>query len=285
MAREHAQLIDWLSFTFPVDYSKGKIAHENEVLAEALENYLGASWQTIATLLGDWEPRPGRAPYNSAYWNRAGLMIYWHIKLDHALLEISGQGCAALRQIETLNAVITSARERITRIDLAVDIRTDTLPIDFVKQANTGRFKAIGTQTSKSGQTVYIGSKSSERYCRVYRYFKPHPRGDFLRTEFVFRKKTAKLFVETLIASEFALRPVAIGAGDVYGFHHPDWDLGTDPIKLSSYTPERRSGKTLSWMVSQVAPAFIKLCRDGAIEDPEAFLKTYFIDPIGEKTI
>jgi len=242
-----------------------------------MDEQLGDLWREIVSATGSWELSSGRAPYKQSCRTEQGITLYYNVNLEHCLMEISGRGCEFLRSHNLLNRLIEMTAERITRIDLAVDILTDTSPADFVRDSASARFKSRGTVTSDTGSTEYIGSRKSERYCRVYRYAPPHPRSNFLRTEFVFRKTNAKLFVQNAIEADFQLIPLALGAGMVYGFEHAVWDLRGDEIPLHSYTPERRQGKTIMWLCSQVAPAFKKLVKEGVIDDPEQFVREFFL--------
>jgi hypothetical protein len=112
----------------------------------------------------------------------------------------------------------------------------------------------------------------------VYRYAPPHPRHEFLRAEMVFRKQNAKLFAESMIQCDFNYTALALGAGQVYGFEHEAWNLSGDEIPLDSWTPERSQGKTVTWLISQVAPAFKKLVREGVIDNPEEWLRKYLLE-------
>lgn len=276
--RAHRVLVDWISFTFPVEgYIWDKVTGHAAGLDRALQNYLGDTWSIMRETMGQWEQSGGRAPYAASYRSDVGMTLYYHPALDNALVEISGRGCDWLRTVGLERPVLHRARERVTRADLAVDIETATMPTEFASFAVSERFKALGIQQSDTGETCYIGSRKSERYCRVYRYFKPHPRSQYLRIEFVHRKRNARMFVNQAINSGYDWRGLANGGGEVYGFSHEDWNLSGDVIPLQSWTPERHAGKTVSWLVSQVAPAFRRLVRDGVIDNPEAFVSEHFL--------
>jgi len=285
MKNDKRLLIDWVSFTLETDMIYGtKEWMITRNLDQFMHDTFNEIWDDINasaqldmnSSAGGWERRAGRAPYAGCLSYR-GFNIYYSTKLDTVLIEITGRGCDYLREIGRLDDVLDIGGERLTRIDLAVDIKCDVMPIEFTEQAVSGRFKSNGIQRSDSGETVYIGSRKSERYARVYRYFKPHPRHEYLRCEFVYRKKNAKIFYNQYKATSGNLKGLALGSGNVYGFEHPAWDLSGDDIDIKSYTPERRQGKTLAWLVSQVAPAFKKLVDEGVIEDPEEFIRTHFL--------
>lgn len=274
----HRILIDWISFTFDVDWhGASRDWTITRQLVKAVEEMLGWTSEALGENITSWEYGSGRAPYNASYRSPEGIYIWYNARIGHALMEITGRGCDWLRQHGLLESLIMRVKDRVTRIDLAVDMLTDTTPAQFVSSGSSGRFKSRGHIQSETGETVYLGSQKSERYCRVYRYAEPHPRAKFLRAEMVFKKQNAKLFCASMIESKFNYTALALGAGQVYGFEHDAWDLRGDEIPLTSYTPERRSGKTVMWLISQVAPAFKKLVAEGVIENPEQFISEYFL--------
>lgn len=278
MSSDHRVLIDWLSFTIEVPIigtSKGNLIWQftNQEMTIAL----GDLWVAMNAATGSWELSSGRAPYSASYRSPIGISLFYNVRIGHMLMEVSGRGCEWLASRGFLELLIIRMKNRFTRIDLAVDLLTSTSPSDFTKVSQSARFKSRGTITSDTGQTEYIGSQKSERYCRVYRYAPPHPRAAMLRAEMVFKKQNAKIFAQTMIDSHFNYDALALGSGAIYGFEHPDWDLGGDEISVASWTPEREKGKTVRWLCSQVAPAFKKLVEDGIIDDPEAFLREWFL--------
>lgn len=258
--------IDWLSFTFSMD-------NEQEVMAFEL-------WGRAAALLKrqfplaygalidkwDWTPRPGRAPYNSAQQRSDnGVMIFARQGIEHSLVEVGGIGMDALGSLELELALAQEVRDRVTRIDIAADIFTEVQPDDFAKARETGHFKAWSEAFSSSGHTCYVGSKSSDRYARVYRYFHPHPRAQFLRIEHVLKAEQARLALSTI--GDIGLETFVAQLGNTFGWKHPAWSPSANTLEAASaWRPERRQGKTVAWLYSQVLPAMLKLHREGVID-------------------
>lgn len=246
-------------------------------LMQEMTLQLGEIWQAISPNLLSWELSSGRPPYSASYRTDRGIILFWNVRLGHCLMEITGQGCEFLRGVKMLNPLIQRMKSRLTRIDLAVDMQTECTPSSFLAQSQSARFKSRASMLSDTGHTEYVGSRNSERYCRVYRYAPPHPRANLLRSEFVFRKQNAKLFAQSAVECGFDLTALALGAGQIYGFEHDDWNLKGDEIALDSWTPERAQGKTVRWLISQVAPAFKRLVNEGVIDNPTEFLEKYFV--------
>jgi len=269
--------IDWLSFTFsPVYDTNQEDGYERAIQAGLL--YMFTADVVSAYFAGAWRKQErARAPYTDCWADvENGLVCFASPNLNHATIEISGQGCERLIEMGGMEAVLHAAQERITRIDIACDIETDTMPMDFVAKRDHERMRSNGMMNSDTGETCYIGSKQSERFARVYRYFPPHPRAHLLRVEMVFRREHAKKVATSIVAS--GIWSVAGEAGKAFGWSHSDWQItGDHQVDLSITSPERNAGKTVSWLVRSVAPAIQRLIADGTIRDPEAFFRTYFL--------
>jgi len=198
-------------------------------------------------------------------------------KVPHFALELSGQGCDIARQDGWFEEFLTRTAHLVSRIDIASDIETVTRPLDFSEQRTANRQKTSGRFVSPSGETVYIGSQKSEQFVRVYRYENPHPRGNMLRVEHVFRREHAKLIAR--ICVDEGTDAAATAAGKVYGWQSPLWDTGSQTTaEVHAPRAERNGGKTVFWLVHQVAPAFRRMIAEGLIDNPEQFVNQYFLN-------
>jgi len=268
--------IDWLTFTLTLRYEGEGI----EAYARALRNGFVDTFGAVladSVFAGDWQTKErSRAPYQHAYTDgELGVSIFASPTLTHFCVEISGQGCERLIELDAMNAVLTCIHERCTRVDIACDIETDTKPSDFVACTAHERMRASGYQKSESGETSYVGSQKSDRYARVYRYFAPHPRSHLLRVEHVFRRDYAKAVARGIMES--GERSVAKSAGSAFGWQHSVWKPGEiQEQDISVVKAERNMGKTVYWLIKACAPAFKRMCSEGVITDPELFLQTYF---------
>lgn len=217
-----------------------------------------------------------RAPYKDTWMDSAnGISVYASPNLTHCTIEISGAGCEKLIELGVIAEFLGRCYERITRIDVATDIQTDTLPSEFVKQLSHDRMRASGYQHSITGETNYVGSKKSDRYARVYRYFEPHPRSHLLRIEHVFRRDYAKAVAKSLLGA--SVEGVAASAGKAFGWAHVDWKPEVaEHADISIVAVERGQSSTVSWLLRSVAPAIKRLVADGTIRDLNAFVEQYF---------
>jgi len=275
--------VDWLTFTltprykttYPDGISQEEIYHD--AIEQAFIQTFGATI-TESVFGGKWEQKErSRAPYTDAWQLVDGnITVFASETLNHCCVEISGQGCEWLISIQQLLPVLDIVRDRVTRIDIASDIETVTRPVTFVGHVAHERMRASGYQNSESGETCYVGSQKSDRYARVYRYNPPHPRAHLLRIEHVFRRDYAKKVAAELLNA--SVEAIAASSGLAFGWAHDDWQVGEDQSPDISIIHEKRAtGKTVYWLIDSCASAFKRLCADGTIKDPEAFLREHFL--------
>lgn len=268
--------IDWLTFTIPMVYK----SEDNDDYARAIQTGLLSLFadDLVQTVFGGaWtHEKRSRAPYKDTWMDaEAGISVYASPNLTHATVEISGKGCEQLIETGSINAVLGGCHERATRVDVATDIETGTVPSEFIFFLNHERMRASGYQKSETGETCYVGSKKSDRYARVYRYFPPHPRAHLLRIEHVFRREYAKSVAKAILGT--SVEGVAAAAGKAFGWAHVDWKPeAAEHADISVVAPERAAGNTVTWLVRSVAPAIKRLISEGIIKDPDAFFETYF---------
>lgn len=264
--------IDWISFSFPCDFPEGLTVPEFQA---KLGMYLDDLSLDIMPLLHIEQFRlegQGRAPYNLSFKREDNhAIIFFSTTLKHALCEISGQGCERLAQEGQLEYFLSCVQDRLTRIDIASDFLCDTDPIDFASKRIPGHFRAHSEFVSESGSTAYIGSRTSDRYARVYRYNPPHERAHLLRVEYVFKSETARLTAKSVL--QHGAANVSKAAGDAFGWLHQEYQPeASEDIELAVWRPERHQGKTLFWLNDTVAPLLIRLQREGVL-DATAWLR------------
>lgn len=257
--------IDWISFSVQVNPDQDTTEPEAFYHAAQAIRDLHQDLPQWLALDTEWEARNGRAPYRTSWLHPGGgITIFTHPALTHALIEISGRGCDTVAADGFTNDVLRAVRDRLTRLDIACDMLTDTRPKDFVSGRSTGRFKAHSEMVSESGETAYVGARSSARYARVYRWNPPHERSHFLRCEYVVKQHDAKILADTVQAE--GLASVVASLGSSFGWQHRDWKPDAEPVELAVYRPERHEGKTLFWLAGTVAPLLARLHQDGVID-------------------
>jgi len=268
--------IDWLTFTMGMVYNDERENPYANAIETAFHETFGSDL-VQAVFGGAWRKgEHSRAPYTDVWTDpEGGISLYASPNLVHCCVEISGSGCENIIKLGFMQAVLGKCTDRVTRIDIATDIESSTPPSEFVSIVAHDRMRASGYQKSETGETCYVGSKKSDRYARVYRYYAPHPRAHLLRIEHVFRRKYAKSVAAAILGT--SVEAAAAAAGKAFGWAHADWDLDArETPDISITAPERGSTSTISWIVRSVAPAIRRLIEDGTIKDPEVFFRKYF---------
>lgn len=275
---DFAICIDWLSYTKEV-YPESEI--EDYQFGKALTALFSHPRETEYPLFKEMfieeDHQNGRPPYSKSVLYTSGARMFYNQKLPHCLMELSGIACKSARAFDLMELLVQDSLPRITRIDIAVDIATDTKPIEVINEGISGRFSSLSQIVSPDGDTVYVGSRKSDRFLRIYRYNPPHPRSDLLRFEFVFKREHAVAIADALISSNFDYIGIAQSCRAAYALEFAKWPIHGDEVDISVNYDQRTASKTLRWIMLQVAPAFQKLCKDGVIDDPKRFLSTYFL--------
>lgn len=275
--------VDYLSFS--VDLTN--IIHDENiammVFASAMREMIGhEDFDKVFVEPDGWENCRGQRPYTHGKCNRNIGVFVWFGGQSNALVQFSGHGCKFLEKSQMLLSVISSAIDRLTRLDIAIDIETDTLPIDFVSAGYNNRIKSYGEQRSASGQTCYVGSRVSQKFCRVYRYSEPHPRARFLRVEYETKKAQAQIAAKSILANGLAYASESLTK--YYDWKHADMPETNAMVeKMQAEVTQRSSAKTLYWLLTQVAPAIRRLIEDGTIENPDQFFNENFMPDEGDK--
>jgi hypothetical protein len=258
--------LDWLSFTFPIpllgekdnEYSLGSVLlafHDHTA-----HRFLGV----VTNSLWQWSPAGGFYTHR-IMCPTTGVSISFASSNRFALCELSGRTVDNVLRYLSIRELCLAANGRATRIDLAVDIETDCTPAEFSAERDSARFKSQGNYISETGETCYVGSRSSDRLARVYRYYAPHPRAHLLRAEAEYKGDAAKTLCDALIEKE--LTEVTFSAHLPFGWKHPLWtsqQLEVSKIPARAY--DREGAGTLRWLELSVVPAIKKAAGNGLID-------------------
>jgi len=258
--------VDWLSFTLK-EYQEPRTAMQLYKFADIQLRKVGEHVREVIFNKQGFDPCGGRAPYRVAIArNDAGARIYGSSHTETILFEISGRGCEALRSSENARIFLGSILDGITRLDVAIDIPSSVRPNQFCNSREHEKFRSISFIRSSTGETVYVGSPKSDRFCRVYRYNPPHPRAHLLRVEFVFRRKLARAAAESYCKTENEQDFIG-SLGNTYGFNHEIWQPRTvTDERLRVPVQERKDSDTVAWLYRSVAPALRRLMDTGTFD-------------------
>jgi len=258
--------IDWLGFTLPIASDATSIGEG----AQIAYSYISTLDPELAKFIMDgqqFDPCQTRAPYRYGFAREDhGVFVYCGSNTGTLLVELTGRVMSTVRDFETVQRMIGAVRLRVTRIDVSIDMLTDARPFDFAQRRTGKRSTGRGHLVSSSGETFYIGSMSSDRYCRCYRYEPPHPRSHLLRAEVVHRRRMAKGLAEAFTTAT-GWGSLEAYVGEIYQFQHPAWRIGMDDgLTVSTVRPEVGNGQRVAWLYKQVAPAIKKAVEEGTLD-------------------
>lgn len=258
--------IDYLSFTVMVDVRQAGEGNLLEsAVIEALQSHHPQFVEGFAQRV-TWSSGGGRGHYSQALFSQASYAtIRFGGSANHILVEMPGTACAIARDEGCLAQIVEEAAQRLTRLDVAVDIPGGCSPRDFVLAGYNERFKSYAEIVSESGCTEYVGSMKSERFARVYMYAAPHPRAGTLRVETVLRSQYAKAAAECLVTGD--VLTLATMCGNSFGWKHPAWQpKSLTDGKLKASRADRHEPGRVRWLYQVVAPAIVKASREGLLD-------------------
>jgi len=268
--------IDFLSFSIALpDREYTNDLGVRPYLFEALEELVGEYWFERLTTEAMWHGGKPHRPFSSVIRRDDNTMsLFWNYRMSHALMEITGAGCAMLDAGGNERGLLSMVQNNASRLDIATDFLTDVNPREFADQRTALRHRSGAEMFTPSGHTVYVGARTSNRFARVYRYASPHPRSRFLRVEHELKHKDAKLVCREIVES--GLIDVQLKLGASFGWSHPLWNPEKVSVdKLPAWTPDLENADSYRWLTSVVVPAMRRLHDKGKIDLPD-FLKEHF---------
>lgn len=181
-----------------------------------------------------------------------------------------------------LHRRLIPAASNVSRIDVQVTVELAKPWTRLAKQVyehslETKRLKTSWIQNSRSGQTVYIGSRNSDQFGRVYdkgvQAGVGKDPGTFWRYEVELKKPRSMVFAESLMSIE---EPGKSEAEEIQSFVHKwFYSRGVKPVfnaksgRLIAEVGRRVTSKEqkLTWLRTQVRPTFQRLMAEGHGKD------------------
>jgi len=259
--------IDFLQYTIQVYgglfQNCTEWSHHIDILRDVILNtmsdfagmFLNANWQE-----GDNHIAP--YSHSMAVFLPNGVRlanVYWSDKsINTVLVQHTGQGC---QKIPNILAYVYHVQSRLNRIDVCLDVLTEEKPEVYFAEYK-GKL-AVGWENTPTGQTLYLGSRHSEKMWRIYRYLPPHERAHLLRFEGQYRGEYARSIawhisqsnVQDVLYTE--LRKLKLAPLEKY--------LSVS-VAGSVHVGKKKHGNTLAWLERSVKPAIQKLVREGEID-------------------
>lgn len=248
------------------------------------------------------EIRPAK-PYNNA-WSSDERSIYWHD--DHPefklMMRADGQGLQETRKHrkwddkKILSGYMGIMDDTtVTRLDFAIDLfDQEANPSDLLyawqcdqllTTAQTVGIVENQTREGSLGATVYIGSRSSERFIRCYDKGKQqHTNLDWVRIELECKGQRAQELAEMIVRSQVREAGLSM-LGDVIEWSDVDWlnEVWTDFEAVPIGKIGRPETNTERWIRTVCLPAIRSAAQNGMAGIVEALRA--ILDEIDEQGV
>ena len=178
--------LDYYGFTVPTNIEARNI--DIEFVGRRLESAL-----PDPIYRAFFEDVESTSVYRSGYTHgeslTTGVTVFYGGQ-HHILVEFGGRACQTAFNAELMHDLVQATESRCNRVDVALDFE-DVRSIDVVNRGYSKRIKSYDMIETSSGVTHTIGSRSSNRYTKVYEYYPPHERAGGTRIEFTLKGKLA----------------------------------------------------------------------------------------------
>lgn len=255
--------------TIPIRSPIGEFGHET--LLSTVKSFVSffSLDEEIYTSPAAWIIESGTRPYSARLRHSAtDVCLSVGNANSHIYVEFAGKACNTYEASGGLDDIIKRSSDRVSRIDFAVDILSDTDPRDFSEQRTNKSFKSSGNKRTPSGRTEYVGGRTSERMARIYRYEPPHPRSHLLRVEAEYKGDAAKAASKHYL--KVGLQQASLDAHKAFGWEHAAWkpeNESSGKIPYKTYRPENAA--TVRWLYGDVVTALLKSVQKGLVDFDE----------------
>lgn len=253
----HSITLDWLAFTFLEDSTDAQgFLHSFASSRGAVE---------ITATNG----------YRTAYRTRQGVLVQWNVDRPEMGYHVIISGSAIRDVLEyyqldqkTLVGRVRDAGASITRLDLARDITNQQISLDKIYQAlERGEYSGTSRKFAQihslnGGNTIYVGSRQSEKFIRIYDKASESnlPHSLWFRFELELKGMVARACASVLATSdnwgaaftEIVQHMVSMGSSVDFAKFFPNGEERIGIPKLEKKTDRER------WIETQVIPAVVK---------------------------
>jgi DNA relaxase NicK len=243
-------LIDWVSITI-AGTPKGVLSIQDWLKTNELSALIADGIGPV----GHWRP------YQAAIGNDL-FRVLWQYEAEWSTLAINGQGCAVLG--DAIYDVLSLNAEQVTRLDVAFDMNEHSIsPVEHAAKVSS---RTRSVMESDSGETLYIGSRTSDAFVRMYQYKEPHERAGNTRIESEFKRSYCLPVVEALTAGNHAGVAAWVARKVNLPYSHPVFDAGgTRPMKMNTQKVPGQDGWE-RWLRRAAMPAVRKAIKAGIID-------------------
>jgi len=268
----HAEFVtDWMNFTAK---ELGKRVHAQVPMPDGI---------------GTWQPTNAVHGYNVAYMNEFGARCMWSTEREDMGIHVMYPGKTINKYLAAnitprhILAHHANFGDVCKRIDLAIDVRDSQLSIvRLFNQLKSGdattRAKTYNLITGNTGDTLYVGSRTSDLFLRIYDKGAQMLTSDnWKRVELEIKGTRA-----VIVAREFASRDdngvftmtKSLIAG-MCQFDDDTWRSLVGDLALRLGKAQDNSADTAGWLLGQVAPAMARYMNEtGDFDVLDKFLLT-----------
>jgi len=173
---------------------------------------------------------------------------------------------SALKQVEPIMELqhAVAIGGQVSRLDIAIDTDEAWDVEDFRKAIKSGevdtRARKAGVYDGLNGWTVYVGSRSSEKFLRIYdKAAETKTTDPWTRIELECKGDFAQSIAKGINAEGYGMIPLVIRA-----FAHfptlPCWERVTGGGGVYLATPKvERHSNTRGWLLQTVAPVLVRM--------------------------
>lgn len=256
-------MIDWLSWTV-----------QGQPVAPARVADFITEYALDALLEQGVSPIPPYPPFRNAFGSEL-FRVQWRNIDEWSSVSITGAGCESVR--DGLREHIALVQDQVTRIDIALDFGKYSFDPATLAPKITARSRAL--ITSDNGTTLYIGSRTSDAFVRVYRYNSPHPRAGNTRAEAEFKGAYARRVASEYANNGFSDALKSWIARKSKTEDNPAWEMTseTKPMVMSS---DKRPGQDghYKWLLRVALPAVRQALYRGDISEDDLFVQNPSLD-------
>lgn len=259
--------IDWLAFTQPLTLLPSP-----------------SLYAPVARNSGNWYVDRPHNGYKTAYRNQHGVLCQWNDERPEMRVHTQYSGetltrCqdAGLSPMQIVQCHAIHDDWRLTRIDLAFDLYNSPVDIEgLYKEITKGNIKMSTTKANllkgaDGGQTLYIGSRQSDKFIRIYdKAVEQSLPGNWIRIELEIKGETAREIGKRL--------PLLVGAQlsgiakellwNMVQFKDKTYQhLCSEKTPIDFTISHKKSDNLKSWLADQVAPAIADYLLKGGDND------------------
>jgi len=215
----------------------------------------------------------GYYSYNNSLVSKTGALIMWNDQRREMGVHVAFNG-ATLSTIDWYDAMVSTLKNEnatLTRVDIAIDTadflgdkNTDIL--EYYEKTVSGEFvgrkrKIVPVGLIESGITIYVGSRTSDKYLRIYDKAKERgiENSSWVRLELVVKGDAARSLTSKLrsVISEERGREgvgrVLIGVFKSFiWFRNYDFDNAFSAFDTVTLKSDKLSKNTLRWLNGMV---------------------------------